>query len=76
MRNFKLTVRSNILRTCIGTSMSLSRVTSLEITIEKDEKGDFVADSHSNLARWRKLFSQLLNTHGVNGVRQAEIQPL
>ena len=49
---------------------------SLEITIEKDEKGDFVADSHSNLARWRKLFSQLLNIHGVNGVRQAEIQPL
>jgi hypothetical protein len=32
-----------------------------------------VADSHSILARWRKHFSQLLNTHGVNDVRQTEI---
>jgi len=32
-----------------------------------------VADSHSNLARWRNLFSQLLNVHGVNDVRQTEI---
>jgi len=36
----------------------------------KDEKGDFVADSHSILARWRNHFSQLLNVHGVNDVRQ------
>jgi len=26
------------------------------------------------LARWRNLFSQLLNVHGVNDVRQTEIQ--
>jgi len=32
-----------------------------------------VADSHSNLARWRKRLSQLLNIHEVNGVRQIEI---
>ena len=34
-----------------------------------------VADSHSTriLARWRNHFSQLLNTHGVNYVRQTEI---
>jgi hypothetical protein len=39
----------------------------------KDEKGDLVANSHSILARWRKYFSQLLNVHGVNDVRQKEI---
>jgi hypothetical protein len=32
------------------------------------------ADSHSILVRWRNYFSQLLNVHGVNEVRQAEIQ--
>ena len=32
-----------------------------------------VADSHSILARWRNHFCQLLNIHGVNGVRQTEI---
>jgi len=32
-----------------------------------------VADSHSILTRWRKYFSQLLNVHGVNDVRQTQI---
>jgi len=32
-----------------------------------------VADSLSILARWRKHFSQLLNIHGVNDVRQARL---
>ena len=32
-----------------------------------------VADSHSITARWRNYFSQLLNVHEVNDVRQAEI---
>ena len=40
--------------------------------IVKDEK-DLVADPHSIMARWRNYFSQLLNVHGVNDVRQAEI---
>ena len=40
--------------------------------IEKDDS-DFVADSHSNLAKWMNFFSQLLNVHGVNDVRQTEI---
>ena len=31
------------------------------------------ADSHSISARWRNYFSQLLNVHGVNDVRQTEI---
>jgi len=43
------------------------------MNIVKDEKGDLVADSHSILARWRKYFSQLLNVHGVNDVRQTKI---
>jgi len=30
-------------------------------------------DSHSILARWRNHFSQLLNVHEVNDVRQTEI---
>ena len=38
-----------------------------------DEKGDLVAESHSILVRWRNHFSQLLNVHGVNVVRQTEI---
>jgi hypothetical protein len=41
--------------------------------VVKDEKGDLVADSHSVLARWRDHFSQLLNMHGVNNVRQTEV---
>ena len=41
--------------------------------IIKDEKGDLIAGCHSILARWRNYFSQLLNVHGVNEVRQVEI---
>ena len=32
-----------------------------------------VADSLSILAMWRNYFSQLLNVHGVNDIRQIEI---
>jgi hypothetical protein len=39
----------------------------------KDENGDLVTDSHSILARWRNHFSQLLNQHGVNDIRQTQI---
>jgi len=42
-------------------------------TIVKDEKGDLVADPHNIMVRWRKYFSQLLNAHEVNDIRQAEI---
>jgi hypothetical protein len=41
--------------------------------IVKDEKGDLVTNSHSILARWMNYFSQLLNVHSVNDVRQTEI---
>jgi len=39
----------------------------------KDDKGDLLADSHCILAKWRNYFSQILNAHGVNDVRQTEI---
>jgi hypothetical protein len=39
----------------------------------KTGKGDFVADCHSMLAASRKHFSELLNAHGVNEVRQREL---
>jgi len=41
--------------------------------IVEDKKGDFVADSHSIVVRWRNYFSQLFNVHGVKDVGQAEI---
>ena len=41
--------------------------------VVKDEKGDLVADSHVNVARWSHYFSQLFNVHGVKEVGQAEI---
>jgi len=41
--------------------------------IVKDEKAELVADPHIITARWRNYFSQLLNVHEDNDVRQAEI---
>ena len=38
-----------------------------------------VADPHTIIARWRNYFSQLLNVHKDNDVRQAEkhtVEPL
>ena len=46
----------------------------LKTNIAKDKKGDLVTGSCSILAIWRNHFSQLLNVHGVNDVRQTEIQ--
>ena len=40
--------------------------------IVNDEKRDLVADCHNIWARWRNYFSQLLNVHGDNDVRQIE----
>jgi len=41
--------------------------------IVKDEKGALVANPHSIMEKWRKYFSQLLNLHEDNDVKQAEI---
>jgi hypothetical protein len=35
-----------------------------------DKKGHLVTDSHSIVFKWRNHFSQVLNIHGVNDVRQ------
>jgi len=42
-------------------------------TVVKDERSDLVTGSHSILTRWRNYFSQLLNVHGFNYIRQTEI---
>ena len=41
--------------------------------VANDEKGDLVADSYSNVARWRNYFSQLLNLHWVNDIKHTDI---
>ena len=55
--------------------MTLRRVISLEliVVVVKDEKGDLVANTYIILARWRNYFSQLLNVHRVNDVRQTKM---
>jgi len=37
--------------------------------ILKEENGDMFTDFHVILSRWRNDFSELLNVHGVSGVR-------
>jgi hypothetical protein len=39
----------------------------------KDERGALLADPHKILNRWNNYFCQLLNAHGVGGVRQTEM---
>jgi hypothetical protein len=43
------------------------------MNLVKDESVDLFADSHSILNRRKNYLCQLLNVHGVNGVRQTEI---
>jgi hypothetical protein len=38
----------------------------------KDERGHLHAASHKILNRWKNFFCELLNVHGVSGVRQTE----
>jgi len=52
--------------TCVGIA-SLDLIRS---RLVKDVKGDLVAHSHSIFSRWMDNFSQLLNIHRVNDVRQ------
>jgi hypothetical protein len=40
----------------------------------KDEKGDFDIDTYSIFTRLRNHFSQLLNVHGANDVRQTGLR--
>ena len=41
--------------------------------IVQDEKSDLFTYSDNILTRWRNHFSQLLNAHGANDVKQTEI---
>ena len=68
-RILKLTVRSKMSGTCINFKKGYQPRT----VIVKDDKVELVADPHSIMARWRNYFSQLLNAHEDNDVRQAEI---
>jgi hypothetical protein len=69
--NLKQTVRTRISETYMGIN-DLNRGYQPRINIVKDDKVYLFADSHS-MARWRNHFSQLLNIHGVNDVRQTEV---
>jgi hypothetical protein len=39
----------------------------------KDKRGNLLADPHKILNKWKNYFCQLLNIHGVGGVRQTEM---
>jgi hypothetical protein len=39
----------------------------------KEERGDLLVGTSQNLNRWKNYFCQLLNVHGVDGVRQTEM---
>jgi hypothetical protein len=39
----------------------------------KDENDDLLADFHNILKKWKNYFSQLLNVHDVNDIRQIEV---
>jgi hypothetical protein len=42
----------------------------------KEERGDLLVDPHNILNRWKNYFCELLNIHGVGGVRWTEMQQL
>jgi hypothetical protein len=41
--------------------------------VVKDERGHLLVDPQKMLNRWKNYFCQLLNEHGVDGVRQTEM---
>jgi hypothetical protein len=45
----------------------------LRINIIKDENDNLLADPQSVLNRWKNFFNQMLNVHGVHGVKQKDI---
>jgi hypothetical protein len=45
----------------------------LRTNLLKDERGDLLADPHKIFNEWTNYFCQLLNVHGVGGVRQTEM---
>jgi hypothetical protein len=55
------------------TSLLLAKDYQPRTNTVQNEKGDLVTNPHSIVARWRNHFSQLVNIHGVNDVRQKAI---
>jgi hypothetical protein len=45
----------------------------LTINIIKDENGNLLADHQGVFNRWKNLFNQVLNLHGVHNVRHKDI---
>jgi hypothetical protein len=45
------------------------------IFIIKDENGNLLADTQSVLNRWKNFFNQVINVHGIHGIRQMDILP-
>jgi hypothetical protein len=62
-----------ILQTCTLTQNEFKKGYNPTTNVVWDDKGDLIAGSHSILATWRNHFSQLLNIHEVNDVRQTEL---
>jgi len=61
----------NIIRVLCGGISDLVNCHQPRTNIAKEE-GDLITACHSIVVRWRNHFSQLLNIHGVNDVRQTE----
>jgi hypothetical protein len=54
--------------------INLRRVIKPRTNIEKDGKGDILADPHKIVNRWMNYFCQILNVQRVGGIRQTEMQ--
>jgi hypothetical protein len=61
--------KNNNIRDCTGASVTLRRVTGLEVIQLRMGRVIWLQTANIILARWRNHFSQLLNVHGVNDVR-------
>jgi hypothetical protein len=73
LSNLKLAVRLKNIRDLYKGICNFKKVYQPRTNITKGEKVDLVADFHSIVARWRNHFSQPLNTHGDNDVRQRKL---
>jgi hypothetical protein len=65
-------VWTSISETCTGHPWIQEASPAWRVNIIKDGKRYLVADLQSISNRWKNNFSQLLNVHGVNDVRQSE----
>jgi hypothetical protein len=71
--DLKQTVRTKILDNFTGASLNLGRLTSLEMAFQRMRRVIGLQIPHSILNSWRNILRQFLKVHGVNNVRQPEI---